>query len=227
MAQDPSEIDPLKKPTPLPDKYGLCRRGIRDARVLAAMARVPREDFVAAEYAAQALEDHPLPIGQGQTISQPYMVAIMSEALRLTPGARVLEIGTGSGFQTAILAELAAKVYTVEILPELQAAAQARLGRLGYTNVCFRLGDGYEGWPEFAPYDGILVAAAPELVPPPLKAQLADGARLIIPLGPAGGDQALWRVRRRGDTFISRRLMAVSFVPLTGPGSRIPPLQSR
>jgi protein-L-isoaspartate(D-aspartate) O-methyltransferase len=165
------------------DKYGLRERGLADERVLAAMERVPREAFVPPEYLAQALEDHPLPIGQGQTISQPYMVAAMSELLHLTPASRVLEIGTGSGFQTAVLAELAAEVYSVEILPELQSAARARLARLGYRNIRFRLGDGYDGWAEFAPYDGNLVTSAPEHVPPPLKAQLADGARLIHPRG--------------------------------------------
>ena len=205
------------------DKYDLRERGIADERVLAALDRVPRDVFVPPEYAPQALEDHPLPIGQGQTISQPYMVAVMSELLHLTSESRVLEIGTGSGFQTAILAELAAEVYTVEILPELQSGARARLARLGYANIHFRLGDGYDGWAEFAPYDGILVTSAPEHAPPPLKAQLADDARLIIPVGPAGGDQILWQVQRRGETYIARRLMAVAFVPLMGRRGRTPP----
>jgi protein-L-isoaspartate(D-aspartate) O-methyltransferase len=208
------------------DKYGLRERGLADERVLAAMERVPREAFVPPEYLAQALEDHPLPIGQGQTISQPYMVAAMSELLHLTPASRVLEIGTGSGFQTAVLAELAAEVYSVEILPELQSAARARLARLGYRNIRFRLGDGYDGWAEFAPYDGILVTSAPEHVPPPLKAQLADGARLIIPVGPAGGDQILWQVRRDGERYVARRLMSVAFVPFMGRRGRTPLLGS-
>jgi protein-L-isoaspartate(D-aspartate) O-methyltransferase len=198
------------------DKYALRERGITDERVLAAMERVPREAFVPPEFVPQALEDHPLPIGLGQTISQPYMVAAMSELLRLTPASRVLEIGTGSGFQTAILAELAAEVYTVEILAEFQIAARARLARLGYRNIHYRLSDGYDGWADFAPYEGILVTSAPEHVPPPLKVQLADGARLIIPVGPAGGDQILWQVQRQGEHYVQRRLMAVAFVPMMG-----------
>ena len=197
-------------------KWQIEERGIRDQRVLRAMRKVPRHEFVSEEHRQQAYDDHPLPIGHGQTISQPYIVAVMSEQLRLDEGSRVLEIGTGSGYQAAILAEIVAQVYSVEIVPELAAAAKTRLQRLGYHNVEVRTGDGYLGWPEHAPYDAIIVTCAPENVPPPLVDQLGAGGRMVLPLGPAGGRQALWLLERQGRKIRKKRLMGVAFVHLTG-----------
>ena len=203
-------------------KYDLERRGIEDPRVLAAMDRVRREIFVDAKYQAQAYGDHPLPIGYGQTISQPYIVAVMTELLHLDPQARVLEIGTGSGFQTAVLAELAAQVYSVEQVPQLHEQALARLAGLGYRNVSLRCGDGYYGWPEHAPYDAILVTCAPDHVPPPLIEQLGNEGRMVAPVGSVGGVQRLLLVTRRGEHIQQRELMPVAFVPLTGGHEQIP-----
>jgi protein-L-isoaspartate(D-aspartate) O-methyltransferase len=203
-------------------KYDLERRGIEDPRVLAAMDRVPRERFVSDQYQVQAYGDYPLPIGYGQTISQPYIVAVMTELLHLHPHARVLEIGTGSGFQTAVLAELAGQVYSVEQAPELYEQARERLAALGYRNVSLRCGDGYYGWPERAPYDAILVTCAPDHVPPPLIEQLDNEGRLVTPVGPVGGAQSLVLVTRRGEHILQRELMAVAFVPLTGGHEQIP-----
>src|SRR3954468_18467041 len=157
-------------------------RGIRDERVLDAMARVPRDRFVPPALREEAHEDHPVAIGHGQTISQPYIVAYMTEALRLEPGHRVLEVGTGCGYQTAVLAELARDVYSIEVIAPLAERARQTLDSLGYANVRIRVGDGHEGWPEFAPYDRILVAAAAESVPPTLVDQLADTGILVIPV---------------------------------------------
>lgn len=193
-------------------------RGIRDAEVLAALARVPREAFVPDEYQDEAFTDGPLPIGYGQTISQPYIVAAMTELLRLTHASRVLEIGTGSGYQAAILAELTAEVYSIETIPELCKQARQRLARLGYHNVQVRCGDGYGGWPEHAPYDAIIVTAAPDHIPQPLVAQLADGGRMVIPVGPPGGYQVLWLLERAGDEVRQSEVMGVAFVPLTRRG---------
>ncbi len=189
-------------------------RAVSDAAVLRAMESVPRHEFVLPEFLDEAYADHPLPIGLGQTISQPYIVAVMTELAQVKPGDRVLEIGTGSGYQAAILAEITASVYTVEIIPELAKSAAARFERLGYTNIRARTADGYNGWEEFAPYDAILVTAAPDHVPPPLIAQLKDGGRMIIPVGPPGGYQTLWRVVKRGDKVVSENIMGVIFVPL-------------
>jgi len=191
-------------------------RDVRDRDVLRAMEKVPRHEFVPDDYIAQAYEDHPLPIGYGQTISQPYIVAVMTELLRLTPQSRVLEIGTGSGYQAAILGELVAQVYTIEIVPELCEQAQARLTRMGYANVEVRCGDGYYGWEEHAPYDAIIVTCAPDHIPQPLVAQLAEGGRMVIPVGPPGAYQVLWRVEKQGAEVKSERMMGVAFVPLTG-----------
>lgn len=190
-------------------------RGIRDQRVLAAMARVPREHFVPPARRADAYDDRPLTIGHGQTISQPYMVALMSEALLLTGAERVLEIGTGSGYQTAILAELAARVFTVERVAELSETAKARLDELAYTTVCYRVGDGTLGWPEKAPFDRILVTAGAPEVPPALAAQLVDGGLLVIPVGNEYS-QDLLRVQRRGERLRRERLCACVFVKLIG-----------
>jgi protein-L-isoaspartate(D-aspartate) O-methyltransferase len=192
-------------------------RGIRDTRVLDAMARVPRHAFVPEDQQAAAYGDHPLPIGFGQTISQPYIVAFMTEALELQPTDRVLEIGTGSGYQAAILAELAAAVYTIEIVPELAERAGATLMVQGYKQVHVRLGDGYQGWPEHAPFDKIILTAAPETMPDTLVDQLAVGGRLIAPVGPVGGDQELRIVTKAHDGVTTTRSLAVRFVPMVKP----------
>ena len=199
----------------------LIELGIRDARVLGAFARVPRRLFVPEESQPAADADHPLEIGFGQTISQPYIVAAMTEALRLQGNERVLEIGTGSGYQTAILCELlslSSTVRTVEIVPDLSWRAQRVLRELGYGNVEFRTGDGALGWSEAAPYDAMLVAAAPSTVPAPLFDQLAPGGRLVIPVGPAPDSQELqlWRKDPATGTMHRTVLMQVRFVPLTG-----------
>ena len=198
----------------------LARRGIADSAVLAAMGRVPRHLYVPEALRDSAYADHPWPIGEGQTISQPYIVAYMTEALGLDPSDRVLEIGTGSGYQAAILAELVAEVYTIEIVPELAQTAEARLRDLGYDNIHVRKGDGYVGWPEAAPFDAVIVTAAPEHVPRPLVDQLAEGAHLVIPVG--GYYQELLRITRRGEETRTERLLPVAFVPMTGAAQRRP-----
>lgn len=190
------------------------KRGVSDADVLSAMETVPRHEFVPTEWLTQAYEDHPLPIGYGQTISQSYIVAVMTELAQIKRGDRVLEIGTGSGYQAAILAMLTDQVYSVEIIPELATRAEATLKRLGYA-VVVKNADGYNGWEEFAPYDAIIVTCAPDHIPPPLIAQLKDGGRMIIPVGPPGSFQTLWRVNKRGEQIVSENIMGVLFVPLT------------
>src|SRR5262245_32989161 len=197
----------------------LVARGIRDARVLAVMGSVPRHELVAASDRGAAYEDRPLPIGEGQTISQPYIVAAMSEAAALRGGERVLEIGTGSGYQAAVLSALAGEVYTIELEPVLAARAKRDLERLGYTNVHTRTGDGYRGWPEAAPFDAILVTAAPDHVPPDLEQQLKPGGRLVIPVGDSG-DQELWLFTKTERGLERKRLMPVRFVPLRGEAER-------
>ncbi len=189
-------------------------RDVRDADVLRALETVPRHEFVPPEFLDDAYADHPLPIGLGQTISQPYIVAVMTALAQIKRGERVLEIGTGSGYQAAVLAEITDQVYSVEIIPDLAQSAAARLRRLGYSKIQTRTADGYNGWAEFAPYDAILVTAAPDHVPPPLIEQLKDGGRIIIPVGPPGGYQTLWRVIKRGDKVTSENIMGVLFVPL-------------
>ena len=191
-------------------------RDIADEKVLAVMEKVPRHEFVPEEYLNQAYEDHPLPIGYGQTISQPYIVALMTQLLKLKHGEKVLEIGTGSGYQAAVLAELTDKVYTVEIIQELAEESEEKLKRLGYANVKVKQADGYYGWEEHAPYDAIIVTCAPDHVPQPLVEQLADGGRLIIPVGPPGSYQTLWQITRQGDEVVSKNVTGVIFVPLTG-----------
>jgi protein-L-isoaspartate(D-aspartate) O-methyltransferase len=191
------------------------RRGIEDDRVLEAMRSVPREQFIPAELAARAYADAPLPIGGGQTISQPYMVAAMTAALQFIGMERVLEIGTGCGYQAAVLACLARKVHTVEFRPELAEAASARLRILGYSNVTVHVGDGSAGLAEFAPYDAILVAAAAPAVPQPLLQQLADGGRMIVPVG-TEDMQTLVHARKNGGDFVIEKREACRFVPLVG-----------
>lgn len=195
-------------------------RDIVDERVLAAMARVPRHLFVEPSLERYAYEDRPLSIGAGQTISQPYIVALMTQLLQVQPSHRILEVGTGSGYQAAVLAELAAEVYTIEIVPSLAEAARARLETLGYRNVHVRQGDGYEGWPEFAPFDGVLVTAGAPQIPPPLIDQLREGGRMAIPVGMAGGTQDLILGEKHGGRFRTRSIAPVLFVPLTGKGGR-------
>lgn len=192
-------------------------RGVRDRAVLAAMRAVPREAFVPPDLAAFAYDDEPLPIGAGQTISQPYVVAAMTAALRLGPGDRVLEIGTGSGYAAAVLSRVAAEVFTIERLPALAEAAARRLADLGYANVRVRQGDGTRGWPEHAPFDGIVATAGGPRVPPSLLAQLAVGGRLVMPVGSLPRFQRLVRVVNvGGDEFPEETLEDVAFVPLIG-----------
>lgn len=195
----------------------LAARDIADRRVLGAMRKVPRERFVPAEYAQHAYLDQPLPIGHDQTISQPYIVALMSQLARPAAGDRVLEVGTGSGYQAAVLAELAAQVYSIEIIAPLAARAASLLDELGYANVAVRSGDGYAGWPEHAPFDVIVVTAAPGRVPQPLLDQLAPGGRMVIPVGPAQAVQELRVIEKRtGGRLAERVVTPVRFVPLTG-----------
>ncbi len=191
------------------------RRGVEDAAVLEAMRRVERHRFVPDEYLDQAYDDHPLPIGYGQTISQPYIVALMTEALGVQAGERVLEIGTGSGYQAAILAEMGLEVYTVEIIPELASQAAQRLKELGYDQVQVLNADGYFGWEEHAPYDAIIVTAAPDHLPQPLAEQLAEGGRLVIPIGPVGMVQTLWQFEKVNGELEAVNLGGVRFVPFT------------
>lgn len=191
-------------------------RGVRDERVLRAMLRVPRHLFVDEGLTHQAYEDHPLPVGSGQTISQPYMVAAMTEALDVRAGHSVLEVGTGSGYQAAILAELAKTVYTVEVIPELSHRARMVLQRLDYRNMRFRVGDGHEGWSEFAPYDRIMVTAAADTMPQVLVEQLADRGRIVVPIG--HGCQTLTLGVKHGKRLVQRALMGCVFVPFVRTG---------
>ena len=189
-------------------------RDIRDPRVLAAMERVPRHLFMPEAVRGEAYRDHPVPIGYGQTISQPYIVGFMSEALELTPEHRVLEIGTGSGYQAAILGELAREVYTIEIVEPLAESARATLEQLGYKNVHVRAGNGYAGWPEHAPFDRIIVTAAPDAVPPALVEQLRVGGLMAIPVGTL--DQELRIMKRTARGMDTLKTLPVRFVPMTG-----------
>jgi protein-L-isoaspartate(D-aspartate) O-methyltransferase len=188
-------------------------RGIKDERLLAAMAMVPREAFVPADERGDAYEDGPLPIGFDQTISQPYIVAFMTEQLRLKPSDRLLEIGTGSGYQAAVLAELVADVYTIEIVEPLAKTAEATLQRLGYKNVHLKIGDGYQGWPEEAPFDAIIVTCAPDKVPEPLVDQLKDGGRMVIPVGERFAQQ-LYLLEKKNGQLKESATLPVRFVPM-------------
>jgi len=192
-------------------------RGVTDAAVLAALEAAPRHLFVPPQERPKAYEDRPLPIGDGQTISQPYMVALMTSLLALRPGERVLEIGTGSGYQAAILSHVAAEVYTIEIRKPLAERARRTLCNLGYRNVHVRTGDGFQGWPDAAPFDGIIVTAAPPSVPDPLLRQLKTGGRLVIPVGDRNSLQSLLVLTKRPDGGFDRaNVMPVFFVPMTG-----------
>lgn len=199
----------------------IAARGVRDPRVLEAMRAVPRHLFVSPAEADSAYDDRPLPIGSGQTISQPYVVAFMAEQLRLTGKEKVLEIGTGSGYSTAILASLAGKVYSIEIRPELSLEAKERLLKLGVKNVELRAADGYRGWPEQAPFDAILVTAAPEKVPPPLLEQLSASGRMVIPVG--AFYQELKVIKRQGGGYTEKSVLPVRFVPFVGEAEGVPP----
>jgi len=197
------------------------RTPVRDAAVLRAMRTVPRHELVPKDVRTHAYDDSPLPIGHGQTISQPYVVAFMTEALRVGPEDIVLEVGTGSGYQAAVLAEIVKQVYTIEIVEPLGKRAAEDLQRLGYKNIKVRIGDGYKGWPEHAPFDAIIVTAAPDHVPQPLIDQLKPGGRLVIPVGETGAVQHLKRITRRMDgTLHEETLDLVRFVPMTGEAER-------
>jgi len=198
-------------------------RGVSDSDILRALRTVPRHQFVTEDYLHQAYADHPLPIGYGQTISQPFIVAWMTELLALEPGEKVLEIGTGSGYQAAVLAELGyAEVYSIEIVPELAERSAETLEAAGYPEVTVRQGDGYYGWEAHAPFDAIIVTAAPDHLPQPLVQQLKEGGRIVIPIGPPGGYQSLWRFVKEDGTLKAYNLGGVAFVPFTGEGVRDP-----
>ena len=193
----------------------IAARGITDPATLEAMRTVPRHDFLPLRLRSEAYMDYPLPIGHGQTISQPYIVAFMTEAIRPQPGEKILEIGAGSGYQAAILAAMGAEVYTVEIVEPLAAMARQNLERLGYDNAQVRYGDGHKGWPEKAPFDAIVVTCAPDKIPPALVEQLRDGGRMIIPVG-SGLNQDLILLRKEGGKIEKQSILPVRFVPMTG-----------
>ncbi|GAB4389888.1 MAG: protein-L-isoaspartate(D-aspartate) O-methyltransferase [Thermodesulfovibrionales bacterium] len=213
-------------PSPAGDNYARERRdmvakdikarGVKDRRVLDAMGSVPRHLFVAPRYRDEAYGDHPLPIGEGQTISQPYVVALMTEAVRPGPGDRVLEIGTGSGYQAAVLSRIVKEVYSIEIREGLAREAEGTLARLGFRNVRVRHADGYFGWPERAPFDSIIITAAANHIPPPLIEQLREGGRLIIPLGSTVYFQTLTLAEKKGGELRLVQMGPVAFVPMTG-----------
>ena len=191
----------------------LVARGINQERVLMAMSKVPREEFVPEDVRSASYHDGPLPIGYDQTISQPYIVALMTEKLRLTPKDRVLEVGTGSGYQAAVLAELVEEVYSIEIIEPLAKRAKATLQRLGSKNVHVKVGDGYQGWAEHAPFDAIIVTCAPDHVPKPLVAQLKEGGRMVIPVGGCGA-QELYLLEKRNGELRQSAVLPVQFVPM-------------
>ncbi|MBS1249767.1 MAG: Protein-L-isoaspartate O-methyltransferase [Chloroflexi bacterium] len=228
VTESPTEAETSEKsaPTPTSSAFDNARahmvetqikaRGVTDPAVLAAMENVPRHEFVPDRYWDQAYADHPLPIGHGQTISQPYIVALMSETLGIQAGDRVLEVGTGSGYQAAVLAEMSVEIYTIEIIPELADQAEELLDDLSYQNVQVLNADGYFGWEEHAPFDAIIVTAAPDHLPQPLANQLQEGGRLVIPIGPVGAVQTLWLFEKVEGEMEATNLGAVRFVPLTG-----------
>jgi protein-L-isoaspartate(D-aspartate) O-methyltransferase len=217
--QSPAPVGDLTRERQRMVQEQLVPRGIRDGRVLAAMAKVPREEFVPSDARGATYEDGPLPIGYGQTISQPYIVAFMTEQLRLSPTDRVLEIGTGSGYQAAILAELAGEIYTIEIVAPLAQSAEAALQRLGYKNVHVKVGDGYKGWPEYAPFDAIIVTCAPDKVPQLLTDQLKESGRMIIPVGDRFA-QELYLLEKKNGQLKESVTLPVRFVPMSGEATR-------
>jgi len=194
----------------------LANRNIRDTRVLQAMEKIPRHLFIPEGYRKDAYEDHPVPIGFGQTISQPYIVALMTEVLQLKGGEKVLEIGTGSGYQAAVLAEMGAETYTIDIISELTAFATENLKQAGYPSVKVKTGDGYHGWDEFAPFDAVIVTCAPENVPKPLVEQLKEGGRMVIPVGPQNQVQDLFLMKKVKGEIIRQSIAPVRFVPMVG-----------
>jgi protein-L-isoaspartate(D-aspartate) O-methyltransferase len=198
------------------------RRGVTDPAVLSAIEKVPRHLFVPEDERDGSYADQPLPIGNGQTISQPYVVALMTSLLKLEPGSRVLEIGTGSGYQAAVLAQLAAEVYSIEIVAPLAERARATLAGLGYENVHVRVGDGFQGWPAKAPFDAIIVTAAPPRVPEPLLRQLKAGGKLVVPVGELYQDLVVYTKRKDGG-FDRKEILPVRFVPMTGEAQHVPP----
>ncbi len=216
--RQPDPPDPLRSARERMVRSQIAIRGVADPRVLAAMRKVPRHEFVPQALRARAYEDRPLPIGEGQTISQPYIVAYMAELACIPREGRVLEIGTGSGYGAAVLAEIAAEVYTIEILEPLAHRAQEDLARTGYGRVHVRCGDGYRGWAEAAPFDAIILTAAPPQVPEPLKEQLRVGGVLVAPVGDE--EQDLIVVTRTQEGFLVRRDLPVRFVPMTGESDR-------
>lgn len=216
LAQGPDQSGPERRRVMIEDQ--IRQRGVSNQRVLDAMSRVPRERFVPGEVASRAYADSPLPIGFGQTISQPYIVAYMTEVLDVQPSHRVLEIGTGSGYQAAILAELAREVFTIEIVSELARSAGQTLTGLGYKNIQVRDGDGYAGWREQAPFDRIMLTAAPDQIPQPLLDQLAPGGRLIAPVGAQHETQWITVVDRTPKGLVEKRTIPVQFVPFTRRG---------
>ncbi|MFH2069291.1 MAG: protein-L-isoaspartate(D-aspartate) O-methyltransferase [Candidatus Omnitrophota bacterium] len=211
-----SAADPYQESRQKMVEHDIKGRGVKDARVLEVMGKLPRHLFVDQRYREHAYRDHPLPIGEGQTISQPYIVALMTESLSLKPTDRVLELGTGSGYQAAVLAEMVKEVYTIEIRERLARSAAARLENLGYRNVKVKHADGYFGWEEYAPFDAIMITAAVNHIPPLLLKQLKEGGRLILPLGSTVYHQTLTLVTKKGAKFSFRELIPVRFVPFTG-----------
>lgn len=212
----PSALDPFAGKRQEMVQKQIRARGIEDENVLAALRTVPRHEFLPESLRYRAYEDSALPLGPGQTVSQPYIVAVMTALARLRPGDRVLEVGTGSGYQAAVLAELVEDLFTIELDPHLAEAAAANLARLGYRRVRCREGNGWQGWPEEAPFDAILVTACAPQPPPALADQLAEGGRLIIPIGDRGGAQKLVVYGKRGGTLHPKDSIAVRFVPLVG-----------
>ncbi len=213
LAATPSEDQFTKQRLRMVERQ-IRARGIRDQAVLDALRKTPRHRFVPETYRHQSYEDHPLPIGQNQTISQPFIVAYMTEAAEISPEDKVLEIGTGSGYQAAILGEIAKEVYSIEIIPELAERARLTLGELGHKNVQVRAGNGYLGWPEHAPFDAIIVTAAPDEIPKALVEQLAAPGKMVIPVGV--GDQEMVIITKTKDRVVEKRTMPVRFVPMTG-----------
>jgi protein-L-isoaspartate(D-aspartate) O-methyltransferase len=211
-SEDPSLVEARRKMV----ERDLKGRDIKDPKILEIMGRVPRHLFVEPSLKSRAYADHPLPIGEGQTISQPYIVALMTQILKIQPGERVLEIGTGSGYQAAVLAELTDQVFTVEIIESLTRQAARRLKELGYGNVRLKYGDGYFGWDEEAPFDAIIVTCAANHIPPPLIKQLKEGGRLIIPLGSTTYFQTLTLLTKKMGKPDIQHLLGVAFVPMTG-----------
>lgn len=216
---DPSEHFAVQRQRMVAEQIAAPERGVKDPRVLEAMARVPRHEFVPLEARVHAYEDRPLPIGYDQTISQPFIVAFMTEQLAPQGTHRVLEIGSGSGYQAAVLSRLVAEVFTIEIVEPLARRAAATLDRLGYLNVQVRAGDGYRGWPEAAPFDAIIVTCAPDHVPPALVSQLREGGRIVIPVGHFGA-QRLHVLEKRDGELVELAVLPVSFVPMTGAAER-------